>query len=113
MILSDTDTNTKPKKSKDYRMLNRYEVYTINDGNKKLRQKGTLKRYLCNDELFDAIHTAHLSSGYGARDITHNKTSASYANVTKEIIQLYVNLCESCNMKKSKIRKSLVVKPIL
>ena len=46
---------------------------------------------MCNDELFDAIHTAHLSTGHGARDITHNKTSASYVNVTKEIIQLYVN----------------------
>ena len=33
--------------------------------------------------------------------------------MTKEIVQLYVNLCESCNMKKSKIRKSLVVRPIL
>ena len=40
-------------------------------------------------------------------------TKQKYANITKEIIQIYVNLCESCNLKKSKIRKSLVVKPIL
>ena len=93
-------------------MANRYEVFCVNSDS-KLRKKGTLKRYLANDELFDAIHTAHLSAGHGARDITHNKTNKSFANVTKEIIQLYVNLCESCNMKKSKIRKSLVIKPIL
>ena len=29
---------------------------------------------LCTYELFDAINTEHLSTGHGARDITHNKT---------------------------------------
>ena len=56
------------KTSKDYRLLKRYEVFAINS-DKKLRKNGTLNRYLCNDELFDAIHTAHLSTGHGARDI--------------------------------------------
>ena len=72
-----------------------------------------MKRYLCIDELFDAIHTAQLSTGHGARDITQNKTTQSYANTTKEVIQLYVNLRVPCNLKKSKVRKSLVVKPII
>ena len=102
------------KSSKDYRLMNRYELYSVSrNAAKKLRKKGTLLRYLSNDDLFDAIHTAHISSGHGARDISHNKTKISYANITKEIIQIYVNLCESCNLKKSRIRKSLVVKPIL
>ena len=55
------------KTSKEYRILKRYEVFSINS-DMKLRKSGTLNRYLCNDELFDAIHTAHLSTGQGARD---------------------------------------------
>ena len=35
------------------------------------------------------------------------------ANVTKETIQLYVDMCETCALKKRKVRKSLMVKPII
>ena len=80
---------------------------------RKLRKTGTKRRHLCTDELFDAINIEHLSTGHGARDITHNKTNMLYANVTKEVIQCYVHLCVSCNLKKSKVRKSLVVKPMI
>ena len=110
--LLEMRNNDVRKSTKDYRMLNKYEVFDVN-AEKKLRKVGTVKRYLCIEELFDAIHTAHLSTGHGARDITHNKTTQSYANTTKEVIQLYVNLCAPCNLKKSKVRKSLVVKPII
>ena len=50
---------------------------------RKLCKTGTERRYLCTDELFHAINTEHLSTGHGARDITHNKTNMFYANVTK------------------------------
>ena len=68
---------------------------------------------ICVPMLFGAINTEHLSIGHGARDITHNKTNMFYANVTKEVIQCYVGLCVSCNLKKSKVRKSLVVNPMI
>ena len=80
---------------------------------RKPRQKGTIKRFLCSDELFDAIHAAHSSTGRGARNITHHKTHEFYASVTKEVIQMYINLCEPGNLKTSKVCRSLVVKPII
>ena len=37
------------------------------------------------DELFHVIHTEHLSVGHGARDVSHNKISEIYSDVTKEV----------------------------
>ena len=36
-----------------------------------------------------------------------------YANVTKKMLQLFCDLCAECLLKKKKLRKSLVVKPIV
>ena len=35
------------------------------------------------------------------------------ANITKEVTRIYVDLCETCALKKRKVRKSIVVKPII
>ena len=67
------------------------------------------------DRIFDAIitHAQHLLGGHGARDITNRKLKETHVNITKKVIQLYVDLCETCALKKRKVRKSLVVKPIV
>ena len=43
----------------------------------------------------------------------HKKLQEAFANVTQEQIKIYLALCETCQLKKPKMRKSLVVKPIL
>ena len=63
--------------------------------------------------MFDSIHELHLSAGHGARDIMYEKTKKRYANITKELLQLYTNLCEDCQLKKKIVIKSLVVKPLI
>ena len=80
---------------------------------KKLKERGTDRIHVSVDDIFDVINTEHLSSGHGARDVTHDKVSELYANVTKEFVQLYVDYCETCLLKKNKVRKGLVVKSIV
>ena len=112
-LLADS---TIKRTSQDYRITARYVVSEVNVQGavkKYLKHRGTNKLYLTVDEIFDIIHTEHLSTGHGARDITNNKIKESYANITKEVIQMYVDMCETCSLKKRKIRKSLTVKPIL
>ena len=65
------------------------------------------------DEVFDVLHAVHLETGHASRDIMHKKTSEQYSNITKEIINTYLHLCETCQLKKSKFRKSIVVKPTI
>ena len=114
--LSELSENpTLSKSSQDYRMMNKYDILLVTiDGvtTKKLKEKGSDRIYVDCENIFDAINTEHLSSGHGARDVTHNKVGELYANVTREFVQLYVDHCETCLLKKSKVRKSLVVKPI-
>ena len=104
------------KEGKDYRLANHYERKTeICQGIlvQQLRKPKTGMLYLSHSQLFDAIRAEHLITGHGARDIMHQKTKAKYANVTKDQLQLFTDLCEDCQLKKKKVRKSLVVKPIV
>ena len=63
--------------------------------------------------FIESIHFAHVESGHGGRDITKDKVNDKFANVTKDQINTYLELCEKCCLKKSKQRKGLVVKPIV
>lgn len=65
------------------------------------------------DDLFDTIHTAHVATGHGGRNVLYDNLSKKYANVSQEQIMMFLQLCEECQLKKSKVRKSVVVKPII
>ena len=79
----------------------------------RLFRQGTSLVYVSMAEMFDVINEIHLSTGHGARDVMYHKVKDLYANVTREILQLFTNLCKNCQLKKRKVRKSLVVKPII
>ena len=59
------------------------------------------------------MHAGHNSTGHSGKILMRYKLSEDYANITREQICIYLQLCEKCQLKKTKIRKSLVVKPIL
>ena len=79
----------------------------------KLIKLSTNLVYLTHEDRFDSIHKIHLSAGHGERDIMHENTRKRYANITKELLQLNTNIGEDCQLKKKKVRKSLVVKPLI
>ena len=79
----------------------------------KLVKPGTDLVYVSHEKLCGTIHEIHLLTGHGARDIMHDKAMKKYVNVTKELLQLYTDLCEDCQLKRKKVRKSLVVKQII
>jgi hypothetical protein len=59
------------------------------------------------------MEQVHLECGHGAAKKMHAKMDELYANVTFQQIEAYVELCESCQLKKRHCRKSVVVKPII
>nr|XP_022914002.1 KRAB-A domain-containing protein 2-like [Onthophagus taurus] len=69
--------------------------------------------FLPAEEIYDIIDAAHISIGHGGRDRLKNETAKKYANVTKEMINIYLSMCEVCQSKKSKSKQGLVLKPIL
>ena len=75
---------------------------------------GSQKRYVTAENLFDAIHESHTpKTKYTGRLLTHKDLCLRYANITVEQVMMYLNLCETCAMKKGKAKKGVVVKPIV
>lgn len=96
------------------RRLKRFAVLKIGDVKKLIaRSEGNIKYYLSSDELYDVIDAAHVAVGHGGRDRMLAETSKKYANITKEMICLYLSMCSVCHEKKTKKKRGLVSKPIL
>lgn len=103
------------KQSSDYRLIGKYDVVELQIEGvtvRKLVKKGTSMRFIPDDELFDVINSAHIP-GHGGRDVMLNTLNEKYANITQRQVATYLQLCETCQLKKQCVRKSLVVKPII
>ncbi|MPC57657.1 KRAB-A domain-containing protein 2 [Portunus trituberculatus] len=70
-------------------------------------------RFVCAEDVFDVIDAIHRASGHGGRTIVFRETSEKYANVSRSQIELHLQFCEECHLKKSTVRKSVTVKPIV
>lgn len=101
------------KSQKQYRRLKRFKVINICGIRKLVTTQEPMKYYLYVDEIFDIIEAAHVAVGHGGRDRLKNETSRKYANITLEMINIFLSMCETCQRKKSMKKKGLVSKPIL
>lgn len=105
------------KNVKDYRIVTRYDVLSINGKERLIKpmNKTTKKAiyYATNEELFDILHTAHLAIGHGGRNRMVAKLKHQYANITKETIMAYLELCSECRKKSAHIKTGYVSQPIL
>ena len=86
-----------------YRRLKRYDVLRVGDVKKLIMplSDNMNVRYYVTDELFDVIKSAHRECGHGDRDRTLKVLRNKYANVTKECINIYLDLCVPCQKKNS------------
>ena len=70
-------------------------------------------RYATYETLYEAISEIHNQLEHAGRDLMYNKVKKVYANISKLHVQAFVDSCQKCQLKKSRIRKSIVVKPII
>jgi hypothetical protein len=68
-------------------------------------------------DVFDVLHDAHQSLGHGGRDSIYlwilYELNSKFKNITRFEVDLYLSLCEVCQLKHKKISIRLVVKPII
>ena len=96
--------------------MGRFRVVQVEVGSRvvsKLYKPGTMQRFLHDEELFDELHELHVEKGHGGRDIMKKEVPQKFANVTQEIIMSLLACCESCTNKKGRVKKGMVIKPIL
>jgi hypothetical protein len=93
-------------------------VLKVSDINKlivSVSENNEIKYYVHNEELFDVIHNVHLSIEHGGRNRMEPDVNTKYKNITRDMIMLYLNSCESFKKKKkgSIVKKGLVVQLII
>jgi len=70
--------------------------------------------YVHTEEIFDVIKRVHIVTGHGGRDKMLKALNPKYANVSREVVELYKELCEECMKKRKRpTTTGVVVRPIL
>jgi hypothetical protein len=70
--------------------------------------------YTFAKEMYSIVLRAHLNTGHGGREKMLKEVNKKYANVTRDVLNLFKEMCEECQLKKRKIAsKGLVFKPLL
>ncbi|KAE9521954.1 hypothetical protein AGLY_017646 [Aphis glycines] len=64
------------------------------------------------ENYFEKIEESHKATGHGGRDKVEQYLKNKY-NIPRIAVQIFINLCTTCNKKKSKPYKGVVVRPIL
>ncbi|XP_044728811.1 zinc finger protein 718-like [Chrysoperla carnea] len=113
--LEEAEAKTTPKTAIDYRRIKRFEILLTDDNVKKLiarRKKAseTIKYYVPKSEMFELIRDAHLKCRHGALRGTERILKMKYKNLSREIIMVYLNLCQVCKNWKIGMRERLKLK---
>lgn len=104
--------------SKEYRRINRFDVMSIRD-KEMLIEKTTGEisddiNYFCRiDQMYDAIHSAHLRIEHKKERAMESELKKTFCNITREVIKIYLDLCEPCALKKKSKSTGLFVKPTI
>lgn len=80
----------RPKKGTlDYRRLKKYDVINVNNEERLIApivlDSNVLLYYVHTEELFDIVHSTHLSTGHRGRTRMEKELKAKYKNVTTEV----------------------------
>ena len=108
-------------KPQDYALVSKYGVLEVEKDGQiiqrlvKVDQKdGSRKRYVTYEKLFDAIKEYHDDNGkHTGRLLTFKKLKIIFVNITMQQVIQFIECCETCQQKQGRIKKGIVVKPIV
>uniref|UniRef100_A0A914PTR6 Integrase catalytic domain-containing protein n=1 Tax=Panagrolaimus davidi TaxID=227884 RepID=A0A914PTR6_9BILA len=93
--------------------LKRYRYVANDDESFTLLTKNE-KKVPVKEELFDLFYRIHKKKGHGGIGVMYKaKALKKYEGITKELIGIFVQCCQSCELKKNKVKKGITVKPII
>ena len=106
---------------RDYALVNKFEVLQVEKDGVLLerlvkvdKKDGSRKRYVTYESLFDAIMEYHAEAGkHTGRLLTFKKLQQIYANITMQYVILFIECCETCQQKQGRVKKGVVVKPLV
>ncbi|XP_073962116.1 uncharacterized protein isoform X2 [Choristoneura fumiferana] len=95
------------KKPGDYQRLRRFDVMSVGETEKLIVpvKDDVIRCYVRNSEIFQILHDTHLTVGHGGRNRMEKELKMHYKNITREMIVIYLNLCDGCEKKYSVPKK--------
>lgn len=94
---------------KDYRLLKRFDFIT-NDGVERLIRpivNKVIVYFVTVDDVFDILLNTHSELGHGGRNRMVHELNNKYANITQEVIMIFLWLCSVCQKKSSNKKKKV------
>ena len=111
-ILRSEDSEVVPEEGKHQRW--RRNMYVVDfGGSKKLMRRKTNLEVVKRSEIFDRIHDVHIALGHAGRDKLVAEIGKKFFNIPHKVINVYLATCTTCEEKRNRPRKGIVVKPIL
>lgn len=96
----------------DYRVIKRYDIQKVGS-DFILISKSSDKALVFVEQMYDIINDAHQATQHGGRQVTLKHLKEKYWNITQELVTLFIEGCDNCQMKRKKISKGMVVKPLV
>ncbi|XP_070180796.1 KRAB-A domain-containing protein 2-like [Littorina saxatilis] len=102
------------KTPNDYKLVKRYDVIEVAHFQRLILAGSNPARYfVALEDVYNVIKEAHAACGNGDEKLMEKELHKKYANVTRQQIKIFLALCQNCTLKKAKLNKGVVVRPIL
>lgn len=111
-ITSSATSRAEPQESKHRRWLRNLAVADYGEITKLVRKSSNLE-VVKKSEIFDRINDIHIALGHAGRDKLVAEINKKYFNISYKVVNAYLATCTTCDEKRSRPRKGIVVKPIL
>lgn len=104
---------SKKKTTKEYHINRTYKI-RYHKGVKQLVHKKSDSYMIYMEQIFDTIQDAHSGLGHRGEKSTHRKVRETVANVSMQMIKIFIKNCTTCNLKQRlTCIKNIVIKPIV
>jgi hypothetical protein len=112
---------SKKKTPHDYKIMQRYAVVEVGNESVLIKRQpegeedvDNIERFFSLESMFDRLMALHNETGHGRRDrLIHRVKECKFANITRDIIEDFLNLCQECQKQKPFLTKGITVKPLI
>uniref|UniRef100_H2YWF5 Integrase catalytic domain-containing protein n=1 Tax=Ciona savignyi TaxID=51511 RepID=H2YWF5_CIOSA len=96
------------KSRHDYYLLSKFEVLQCNGGEKLIKKRVNAEEeptyYITIEDTYDVVKHAHIITGHGGRDRMTAEIHKKFANIPRDVIEIYKSLCPDCIKKHKRQR---------
>ncbi|XP_070559492.1 forkhead box protein P1-like isoform X3 [Ptychodera flava] len=97
-------TKETTKTPREYNLLRRFEVSSVSGVDRLIKrtERDKVLHYVADEDLYEVLCGLHIVTGHGGINKMKRVAQETYANVTKESIEVFLDLCHVCQAKRKR-----------